>query len=159
MGLGVSRPQCTAEFALSASRDATQVIVQALHGSRAFEANHHEETVLCAHKDFVRQNELCHDEIFSTLLPQFDGVCCRSVGWLTVLPTSQDHFDLTAQEFRNALALRYRKPLLNIPSGCDGCGTPFSLDHALVCRKGGLITQRHDEVRGAVGDLAALVWG
>ena len=85
---------------------------------------------------------------FSTLLPQFDGVCRRSVeraklndlsGWLTVLSTSRDHFDLTAQEFRDALALRYRKPLLNVPSGCDGCGAPFSLDHALVCRKGGLI--------------------
>ena len=166
-GLGVSCPQCTAEFAFSASRNATQVIVQALHGSRAFEADRHKETVLRAHKDFVRQSELRHDEFFSTLLPQFDGVCRRSVeraklndlsGWLTVLPTSQDHFDQTAQEFRDALALRYRKHLLNVPSGCDGCGAPFSLDHALVCRKGGLIIQRHNEVRDAVGDLAALVW-
>ena len=24
----------------------------------------------------------------------------------------------------------------DVPSGCDGCGAPFSLDHALVCRKG-----------------------
>ena len=63
-GLGVSRPQCTAEFAFSASRDATHVIVQALHGSRAFEADRHKETVLRAHKDFVRQSELCHDEFF-----------------------------------------------------------------------------------------------
>ena len=69
-GLGVSHPQCTAEFAFSASRDATQVIiVQALHGSRAFAANRHEETVLHAHKDSVRQSELRHDEFFSTLLP------------------------------------------------------------------------------------------
>ena len=74
-------------------------------------------------------------------------------GWLTVLPTSQDHFDPTAQEFRNALALRYRKPLLNVPSGCDGCGALFSLDHALVCRKGGLIIWRHNKVWDAVGDL------
>ena len=68
---------------------------------------------------------------FSTLLPQFDGACSRSVeqaklndlfGWLTVLPTSQGHFDLTTQEFRDALALHYRKPLLNVPSDCDGCG-------------------------------------
>ena len=44
-------------------------------------------------------------------------------GWLTVLPMSQDHFDLTAQEFFDALALRYRKPLLNVPSNCDGCGS------------------------------------
>ena len=30
--------------------------------------------------------------------------------WFTVLPVGQNHFDLTAQEFRDALALRYRKP-------------------------------------------------
>ena len=99
-------------------------------------------------------------------MPQFDGACRRSVeraklndlsGWLTVLPMSQNHFDLTAQEFCDALALRYQKPLLNVPSNCDGCGSPFSLDHALICRKGGLIIQRHNEVRDAVGDLAALV--
>ena len=91
----------------------------------------------------MRQSELHNDEFFSTLLPQFDGVDHRSVeraklndlsGWLTVFPTSQDHFDLTAQEFCDALALCYQKPLLNIPSSCDGCGAPFSLDHALVCR-------------------------
>ena len=64
-------------------------------------------------------------------------------GWLTVLLMSQDHFDLTAQEFRDALALRYQKPLFNVPSNCDGCGSPFSLDHALICRRGGLIIQRH----------------
>ena len=72
---------------------------------------------------------------------------------------SRDHFDLTAQEFRDALALHYQKPLLNVPSGCDGCGALFSLDHSLVCRKGGLIIQHHNEVRDAVGDSAALVWG
>ena len=84
------------------------------------------------------------------MLPQFDGACRRSVeraklndlsGWLTVLPMSQDHFNLIAQEFRDALALCYRKPLLNVSSNCDGCGSPFSLDRALICRKGGLIIQ------------------
>ena len=49
--------------------------------------------------------------------------------------------------------------LLNVPSNCDGCGSPVSLHHALICRKGGLIIQRHIEVRDAVGNLAALVWG
>ena len=36
---------------------------------------------------------------------------------------------------------------------------PSSLDHFLICRKGGLIVQRHNEIRDAIGDLAALLWG
>ena len=63
-GLGVFQPQCTAEFAFSASKDATQVIVQALHGFRSFEVDCHVETVFRAHKDFVRQCELRYDEFF-----------------------------------------------------------------------------------------------
>ena len=29
----------------------------------------------------------------------------------------------------------------------------------MICRKGGLIVQRHNEIRDAIGDLAALLWG
>src|SRR5687767_10316486 len=58
----------------------------------------------------------------------------------------------------DALAVRYRLPLLNIPPKCDGCGGPFSLTHALDCRKGGLVGLRHNEVRDAFGDLLAKVF-
>ena len=75
------------------------------------------------------------------------------------MPLAKDNFDLTATEFRDALAIRYRKPLLNVPPFCDGCGSPSCLDRFLICKKGGLITQHHYEIRDAVGDLAALVWG
>ena len=36
------------------------------------------------------------------------------------------------------------------------CGGDFSLTHALDCRKDGLFTQHHNEVRDALGDMAAL---
>ena len=71
----------------------------------------------------------------------------------------KDNFKLTAQEFCDALAIRYKKPLLSVPPFCDGCGSPFSLDHFLICSKGDLIIQHHNEIRDAIGDLAALVWG
>ena len=48
--------------------------------------------------------------------------------WLSILPTERDNFDFTSQEFRYALAIRYRKPLLNVPAFCDGCGAPSTLE-------------------------------
>ena len=44
------------------------------------------------------------------------------------------------------------------PNFCDGCQSPFTLRHALACKKGGLITLRHNEIRSAVGDLSSSVW-
>ena len=71
---------------------------------------------------------------------------------------AKHHFDLSAQEFSDALALRYKKPLLCVSSTCDGCGAPFDLSHSLICRKGGLVTQRHNEICEAFGDLSSLSW-
>ena len=78
---------------------------------------------------------------------------------LSVMPIEKNNFDLTALESRDALAVWYKKPFLFIPPCCDGCGGPSSLDHFLICNKGGLIVQRHNEIRNAIGDLAALLWG
>ena len=77
-------------------------------------------------------------------------ICTRGV----VRVKSQ--FDLAPREFRDALAIQYRRPIVNIPDTCDGC--IFSLEHALSCKKGGLIVRRHNEVRDAVGDLANIAW-
>jgi len=59
---------------------------------------------------------------------------------------------------KNFDALQYRKPLLNLPPYCDGCGAVFSVEHALDCHVGGLVTQCHNEVWDATGDLYSLVW-
>jgi len=48
--------------------------------------------------------------------------------------------------------------LLHLPAACDGCGAPFSIEHALDCHYGGLVGCRHNEVFDAFGDLASLVW-
>ena len=46
-----------------------------------------------------------------------------------------------------------------MPKSCDGYGAEFSIEHALDCRFGGLVSRRHNEIRDAIGDLASLVWG
>ena len=50
----------------------------------------------------------------------------------------------------------YHLPLSLMPALCDGCEGDLSLTHTLDCRKDGLFTQHNNEVRDALGDLAAL---
>jgi len=46
-----------------------------------------------------------------------------------------------------------------LPCVCDGCCASFTVEHALDCRVGGLVTQHHNEIRDAIGDLLTLAWG
>ena len=64
-----------------------------------------------------------------------------------------NNFDFSATEFRDALCVRYRKPLKRSLSRCDGGQQDFDLQHALSCKKSGLVTLRHNEIRVTVGDL------
>ena len=75
-----------------------------------------------------------------------------------MLPLAQYHFDLSPQQFRDALSLRYNRSLMLMPPTCDGCGAAFTLSHALDCRKGGLVVRRHNEICDALGDLACLAY-
>ena len=59
-----------------------------------------------------------------------------------------------AHEWRDALFLRYGLYPPDLPNYCDGCQARFSISHALDCRKGGLVTARHNELRDGVADLA-----
>ena len=76
--------------------------------------------------------------------------------WLTVLPIKENGFNLSKRDFRDAIKLRYNWPIEDIPSKC-ACGDMFTIDHAMVCRKGGFIIQRHNEVRDLEAELLEIV--
>ena len=167
-GLGVDLPVTSADCKYAASRHATGVLVDVIIAGSPLEPSVHEDLVLVARRHHQKQLDSEYDLLFSDICLELDPFRSRALkrsrdndlsAWLSVMPIEQDNYDLTAQEFRDALAVRYKKPLLCIPSHCDGCGAPSSLDHFLICKKGGLIVQRHNEIRDAIGDLAALLWG
>ena len=66
--------------------------------------------------------------------------------WLNAIPMEEHGMALNQQEFRDSLCLRYNLPLPNLPSHCP-CGEHFTVNHALSCKKGGFVAQRHDTVR------------
>ncbi len=75
--------------------------------------------------------------------------------WLSVLPSTVNGTELSAQEFRDALLLRYARCPPDLPIQCDGCQQKFSVRHALECKRGGLVISRHNEIRDELSDLAS----
>ena len=66
--------------------------------------------------------------------------------WLTAVPLVDQGLVMNKQEFRDSLRLRYNFPLSDLPSKCV-CGEKYTVCHALSCKKGGFVVQRHDGVR------------
>ena len=76
--------------------------------------------------------------------------------WLTVIPLKDTDFDLNKREFRDAVRLRYDWPIPDNPSVCV-CGSMFTVDHAMICKRGGLVIQRHNEIRDLQAELLDMV--
>ena len=66
---------------------------------------------------------------------------------LMVLPSTVNITELGAQEWHDALSLRYGMEPPDLPTHCDECEARFTISHALKCKKGGLFTARHNELR------------
>jgi len=66
------------------------------------------------------------------------------------------NFTLNKREFKDALHLRYDWHIADTPSTCI-CEDTFSVDHAMVCRRGGFIIQRHKELRDLEAGMLNIV--
>ena len=166
--MNVLIPTETCDSSFTLSRHCTEVIVRSLTDHYSFLPNSHFDTFLSVQSEHYHEKIASLEKKFDHLTNNLPSLQKRAVlrakdskmsSWLNVLPIAKHHFDLSDREFRDALSIRYRKPLLSLPINCDGCGASFDLSHALSCRRGGLVIQRHNEVRDAFGDLANLAWG
>ena len=79
-----------------------------------------------------------------------------SGAWLTALPLKDHGFSLNKQEFRDAVCLRYGWRIPNTPQYC-GCGAVNSVNHTLICRKGGFVFMRHNALRDLNAELQSEV--
>ena len=142
-------------------------MVEAIKGCGEFSSACHLDAISKArHESRKALDEIAKqklDAILATLSPGRQRAIMRVVegktsSWLTTLPLQSCHFDLVPVQFRDGLALRYLRHPSNLPAKYDGCGANFTLQHALDCKKGGLVILRHNEIRDCIGDLASQVW-
>ena len=151
-GLGIGNPTDYCDSQYDASMKITTplknlIISQSVHAhppdTRSIKTQVHQQR-----REASKERAL---EIRESLSPQFQrAVDLNSEpgasSWLLPLPLQDQGFHLTKQEFWDALHLRYGWTLLNTPSHCV-CGQPFTTDHAMICRHGGLTFVRHNDLR------------
>ena len=76
--------------------------------------------------------------------------------WLSIVPIRDMNFDLNKSEFRDAVKLRYDWDVPDMPSVCV-CGNHFNVDHAMICKRGGFVIQRHNELRDLQAEMLRMV--
>uniref|UniRef100_A0A1X7SXQ2 Reverse transcriptase domain-containing protein n=1 Tax=Amphimedon queenslandica TaxID=400682 RepID=A0A1X7SXQ2_AMPQE len=158
-GLNIRNPVTTAAAHYTASRSACKLLINAVTGATPFSSYDHICQVHSARESHSLSRREVDNSTFTHTLSSLNDNNKRTVkrtrdclsSWLNVLPVMKDNFDLSCNEFRDALCLRYAKPLLNLPQSCDGCSNIFTTSHALDCKKGGLI-------RDVLYDMSSLAW-
>ena len=75
---------------------------------------------------------------------------------ITIIIIVDQGLVLNKQKFRDSLRLRYNMPPSDLPSKCV-CGEKYTVCHALSCKKGGFVAQRHGGVRNLLTSLIGKV--
>ena len=161
--MGVNDSVEAARTAFITSRAYTDVIVTAIKGKGDFSVYDHSQQMTQAKKEMNHEIKGFQEDKPTSILTSLSegkkrAIKGQYIHLADVLPVSHYHLDLSPSEFHDALTIRYHQPLSKLPADCDGCGAEFILQHALDCRKGGLIIQRHNEVSDALGDLASIAF-
>ena len=79
----------------------------------------------------------------------------RNGACISITPHRLNGTELSREEFWDNLRLRYGLIPQDISTTCNGCGKSLSIEHALLCPKGGLFLAWHDDAAkelGALGD-------
>ena len=173
-GLSLPRPTDTCTSNLEVSREVTKHLPQShLDPASPFNLQDHHDTVVQARSSCSIEANTRHEIALQTLInactlppsgpdvaPEPDLPKQRLLQraqltgrFLTVYPSYSTDTALSAQEFRDRLYYRYGLHPSDLPTQCDGCNKPFSVDHAMSCKVGGLINARHDEIAHTLGSL------
>ena len=159
-GMGITSPVARAEVEFANSTKLTnslteKIVAQDAHG--IIDQN----LVTEARKKISSDRQQAQRTKLSTLANSFPVPKWRKIqaaqetgasNWLTSLPIKSKGFSLNKQEFVDAVAMRYDWPVEGLPITCV-CGEPYNVDHSRICKRGGFICIRHDEVRDLTASM------
>ena len=146
-GLGIQNPAITADREFLSSCQVTAGLTNLIYEydmditKLDNEACKKAKADLREEKDNILKQEL--DEIISQLEDNKKRslMAAQEKGassWLAALPIKRLGYALNKQEFREAICLRYGWQVTNTPKFC-ACGSINTIDHVLICKKGGYV--------------------
>jgi hypothetical protein len=159
-GLALPNPTTTAESNWKASTLVCGHLVAALRGRTDFRSADHKSIIAQGNAVIRTRSQEAYGNSMETILATLPGTSrtirrgTETGAWLSVLPSTVCGTELSAQEFRDAISMRYGDAPPDLPARCDGCDAPFTLQHALACKKGGLVIFRHNEIRDELVNIA-----
>ena len=151
-GLGIPDPQMSEKSAYNTSKAARGELVDSLLGGTALNYVGHRVRVCGASAgrrkeqkhvemaELARQKELAGDQDRNRLHKAISNWV-----WLSAVPHRLNVTELSWEELRDDICLRYGLMPLDIPATCDGCDKRFLTKNALACPKGGLVLVRNYE--------------
>ncbi|KAL7475656.1 LOW QUALITY PROTEIN: hypothetical protein ACHAW6_003456, partial [Cyclotella cf. meneghiniana] len=164
-GLAIRDPTTQADALYQSSRDATSYLAGSLLRNEPINTHHHKTAVRAAGATRRKENRDGEDAFLQALKDRSPPKVkkrlerARATGaWLTTIPDRFAGTELTRHEWLDNIALRYGSRPPNLPSRCDGCGEGFTVEHALNCKKGGLVGIRHDDARDEWAHLCSLAF-
>ena len=72
--------------------------------------------------------------------------------WLTAQPISNFGFELSKQHFWDPIRLLNGWSIANLPITCL-CGSRFSIQYCMSCKKGGFVSVRHNNLRNLTANM------
>ena len=138
-GLGIRDLLSTAVSSFASLRKCTAHKFDAIKCNSFFSVFNHIDHLSKLHRELNQDIEIQYQNLLNSVLQTFDGNKKRAIqqgidgktsAWLTVIPMAYHHFDISATEFRDSLALLYYRPLLRLPVLCDGCDSQQDRSHS-----------------------------
>ena len=121
----------SASLAFQSSHESSALSIDAIVNHDAVSLVDHLNHLDMVHADVTKRHEDKFHLLLSSVLSCMPSSVCHAIqqavdfritGWLKILPLVHHHFDLSAQQFHDALCLHYHCPLSLMHASCDGCG-------------------------------------
>jgi hypothetical protein len=159
-GLGILDPTNTGASCYAASTELTSLLTASLLNGTSLCAQEHRKTAANGRLNAKFRQRTTNDDNLTAILSSATPIDKRRIkrsastgAWLTTLPNLLNGSELSADEFRDGVRLRLGLKPTSLPPRCDGCGERFTTEHAMSCRKGGLILHRHNDLVTTWGQL------